>query len=705
MANEDTNKGLPIPYITAVWSGMSSADIEAGLAAGSILRPDGVPEDSTADAAAFGSIAEGLRATSTGSATAAAADGTHAATTADSTVTAAVAADGIFTAIGSDSNTDGRKQVEEWLRALDPSLTDGTFDAVWTRAGATDAERATTLQRFLGETLLGEADAGHSALDTFVADPAHRARVVDLHGMTGAELARLASEDTGYRHALATRQPLALTGNRALFAHANAVGALDRFDPDTGEQLVSDAWLADRAKLLAWTSADSEDMVVTGSEDWTFVDRTSIDAEGNPSTFELSTGNADAGENQVVFGHDDDELLQGVRGSDRMYGGDGNDILRGAAGGDHLEGGRGDDLVLGGAGNDELAGNQGADELEGGRGSDRLTGGSGNDNLAGGRGGDHLEGGAGIDTYVIDEGDGADVIVDADGAGVIELDGMQIGGTMSAKGDGSWTSADGRIELALSGDPNEAGTLTIRASGEDGHSAPASPDVITVRNWKNGDLGITLAGTPAASSTAGPNYDLSSITGPEIPVLSTEDLSADVATGETGSAEQADAGAGVGADMGPGVSADIAWGDVAPVGVGNAAASSTSAADGSDAIADDVSSPSAAAFDAAFADAIAAIFGTDPGAFTALEPAHVESAIQAFSGVLEAPDITAAAGFVPADAGNAVTAHDYADALAGDFAYGDIGNEAAMTMQLPMVPDVRSSEMTFTQLRNLGADR
>ena len=49
MANEifefPTAKGLPIPYITAVWSGMDRTDIVAGLRAGTILVPPGMSKD------------------------------------------------------------------------------------------------------------------------------------------------------------------------------------------------------------------------------------------------------------------------------------------------------------------------------------------------------------------------------------------------------------------------------------------------------------------------------------------------------------------------------------------------------------------------------------------------------------------------------------------------------------------------------------
>src|SRR5690606_37236918 len=124
----------------------------------------------------------------------------------------------------------------------------------------------------------GTASASVEEIDAFVADPDHRAQVVDLSGMTGADIAHLAKTDIGYRHALATLQPLALTGNREIFARSNADGMLDRFDHDSGEQLMSDAWLGDRAKLLAWKSTADDNAAISGNQDWTFVDHTTVDA-------------------------------------------------------------------------------------------------------------------------------------------------------------------------------------------------------------------------------------------------------------------------------------------------------------------------------------------------------------------------------------------------------------------------------------------
>src|SRR5438046_3070028 len=86
----------------------------------------------------------------------------------------------------------------------------------------------------------------------WIADSAHHAHVVSLAGKDGAEIASLARTDIGVRYALMNLDAVALTGNRALFASHNADGELDRFDADTGDANMSDSWIADRAKFLAW---------------------------------------------------------------------------------------------------------------------------------------------------------------------------------------------------------------------------------------------------------------------------------------------------------------------------------------------------------------------------------------------------------------------------------------------------------------------
>ena len=635
-----TAKGLPIPYITAVWSGMDREALIAGLRAGSILAPPGSPK---------GWLPPDTSSASQQRETSNSPEGDSAVVPID------------------------RAKVKGWFDALDSKLENKTFDSIWSGAGANDPERAQTLTSFLTGALIGKstawsdapdgkqtmlASATAAALDAFLADPAHHATVVDLTKKTGTELAALAETDIGYRQALVAMQPLALVGNRALFAAQNADGHLDRFDPDSGESLLSDAWLGDRSKFLAWKNAQNagKDLTIEGAQSWTFVDRGTRDAEGNPMTLELKSNSADATSNQVVFGNNESEVIKGQGGTDRIYGGGGDDVLRGGAGADHLEGGAGDDLVLGGAGNDELLGNQGADELDGGAGTDYLAGGSGDDILTGGRGNDRLDGGTGNDTYVIDAGDGTDTIVDADGVGSIVLDDSSVAGTMQ-RADDKWLSADGRLEFGYSGDAEEGGTLTIQAFAEDGDHTAAPTNVLSVKNWKNGDLGITLDGDldgqsvvsgadPSVSANAAGEGALTTAAA-SVPVVTT--ASTDGSGGNTEGAN----GTGDATDSVDG--ADDSGGDAASDAVsGNDAASS---------------------FD--FKRALDALFGSSAPSFTALDPGQVHDAIAAFSGVLEPPDVGQGIMGDTGDASAIVTTSHVADALASDVADLDFHSEMA----------------------------
>ena len=84
--------------------------------------------------------------------------------------------------------------------------------------------------------------------------------------------------------------------------------------------------------------------------------------------------------NDTLYGHDDQEnILRGLEGDDRIYGRVGNDLLYGDSGNDILEGG------------------------------------NGNDTLIGGQGSDTLRGGYGDDLYIFNKGDGVDVVYDMSG--------------------------------------------------------------------------------------------------------------------------------------------------------------------------------------------------------------------------------------------------------------------------------------------------
>jgi len=159
--------------------------------------------------------------------------------------------------------------------------------------------------------------------------------------------------------------------------------------------------------------------------------------------------------NDLVFGEAGNDTLLGGLGDDTLDGGLGNDLLVGGAGADRLFGGDGFDTasyassatsvyvnlatnmgvygdaqgdtynsinkVIGSRHDDGLVaddsgvvldGGAGHDLLLGGAGLDVLIGGDGDDTLQGGRGLDVLTGGDGADRFILNWGDGPDLITD-----------------------------------------------------------------------------------------------------------------------------------------------------------------------------------------------------------------------------------------------------------------------------------------------------
>jgi serralysin len=103
--------------------------------------------------------------------------------------------------------------------------------------------------------------------------------------------------------------------------------------------------------------------------------------------------------NDRVQGGRQDDVLNGGAGNDRLFGDRGNDSLVGRSGDDYLSGGEGDDRLTGGSGRDQLFGDNGNDYLDGGAGFDILKGGKGDDTLFDYYGGDRLTGGKGKDIF------------------------------------------------------------------------------------------------------------------------------------------------------------------------------------------------------------------------------------------------------------------------------------------------------------------
>lgn len=451
----------PVDYAVAMWLGTPKEELEKGLREGYIRHP-GV---------AFQSWTEQR--------------GADDPLTSLSAVAPDAPAQG---AQGDTSALDLRLRIETLLRRIDPALEPQTFSEAWNEAGASEPDRASRLIDFLAVSLNAQRDAAApevelSAIEQAVDRFEGAARFIRLEGMTGRELEQLAQGESGARRALAEHRPWALTGDPALAGLGDVAGRFDRFDRDSGEQLLSDAWLGDRARHAAWRSAQrSGDELSVAGEGWRFVDRVA----GEDVSIELS-GATDAPVNQVIFAKDGGDRVNGAQATDRIHGGTGDDILRGRAGDDLLEGGSGEDVLQGGSGRDLLVGQRGDDELDGGAGHDRLEGGSGDDELAGGRGDDVLRGGQGLDTYRFEIGDGDDRIED-DG-GVVLVDDVAVSGTMRASGDG-WASTDGRFNLALENATDGEGTLVIRAAGGDASAVQSS---IRIAGWKAGAFGITLA--------------------------------------------------------------------------------------------------------------------------------------------------------------------------------------------------------------------
>lgn len=147
------------------------------------------------------------------------------------------------------------------------------------------------------------------------------------------------------------------------------------------------------------------------------------------------------GGNDFIRGLNGNDIIDGGDGDDTVNGNEGNDFVQGGRGNDFVYGGQGDDVVVGGEGNDNVNGNKGNDLVFGGVGNDTVRGGQDNDTVLGGDGNDvlfgdlgvdELIGGSGIDVFVLQQGKGAETIVDFTlGEDFFGLDTIEGGGTLS----------------------------------------------------------------------------------------------------------------------------------------------------------------------------------------------------------------------------------------------------------------------------------
>lgn len=123
----------------------------------------------------------------------------------------------------------------------------------------------------------------------------------------------------------------------------------------------------------------------------------------------------------IINGTVKNDLLLGDSLSNSINGGDGNDLIIGFDSLDFLSGESGNDVIFAGGGNDRIFGGSGRDFLFGGGGTDNIRGDEGKDVLRGGRGADFLRGddgedfltgGEGSDVFILQPGQGTDIITD-----------------------------------------------------------------------------------------------------------------------------------------------------------------------------------------------------------------------------------------------------------------------------------------------------
>ncbi|MEQ1815568.1 MAG: hypothetical protein ABL861_03700 [Nitrosomonas sp.] len=256
------------------------------------------------------------------------------------------------------------------------------------------------------------------------------------------------------RFALVALNPFILEGENIDYVVFNTNGALDLFSPDTGTGGLTSSYLVDRmAMLMRKNWFNIEDKNPLGS--------TVTFSPSNHSYQNINDYYED-----VTSGY---KISQGeLSGKTPRYffGGDGTDNPAASAVEDHFYGGGGDDTFNGREGND------------------------------------YLEGGSGSDTYVVNPGDGFDTVFDIDGQGSIKFgsvvaegrNGVTDGKNWVKIGNG-WMDMENGLVYLLSTLPNGAQNLLISfVTGADSARA-------VVKNWRDGDLGITLGdntspGTP-----------------------------------------------------------------------------------------------------------------------------------------------------------------------------------------------------------------
>ena len=177
------------------------------------------------------------------------------------------------------------------------------------------------------------------------------------------------------------------------------------FDMDDGNDIIRD--FGDNVDTICLTEGGTytmeqvgEDVVITYGATTITVQNMTTAAIADDIKVTGGLGPVDA--NMKLVGTPGPDVLIGGSGDDKIVGKGGDDILNGAGGNDHLIGGEGDDVLIGGDGDDVLRGDASSRALN-------------ND---------------GADTFVFDENDGNDILVDFDdNMDVLQFSGGSAGAT------------------------------------------------------------------------------------------------------------------------------------------------------------------------------------------------------------------------------------------------------------------------------------
>ena len=343
---------------------------------------------------------------------------------------------------------------------------EGVFEALRKALGGPNVERLPT-----GDVANNAAsrETLHATLRAFQDNPL----VKDLTGQillrpSSANLAAVARNDFSALIALQDLSTVWVTGKEAAAdAKLKEIWQISRSADYTAWQAdksatspntFTDQWIADRAAMLGvLVERNIKDIggIVPSRQNLRFYDAA--------TDTQILAGAGSNLRTQIVFGDNEpNPLLEGGALADRLYGGAGADTLDGKAGADYLEGGADNDTLRGGD-NDQA-----------------------NDTLIGGQG---------TDTYQFSGLFGNDTITDSDGLGSIEINGQVLGQASSIikVSDNVWETQDKKYVLT------QAGTRLIIGQ-RSAVGAGTVTNTITLNDWQDGKLGLTLGATAAPNT-------------------------------------------------------------------------------------------------------------------------------------------------------------------------------------------------------------